>query len=235
MRWNRSRWVPRAWATAALMGSAWETATMVSPGWRATRRSRAEHDAGLHLGEGLTAREAEAAGVALHGVPLGLLAQVLQLGTGPVAEVALEQALVGDHLQAARLGDRRRRLPGALERRGVHRGHLLQGADAVGRLLGLRPARVGEVEALGPAGQGRTRGGRLAVPDEQDERRGWGLRTGSHGRRPRYRGRRSDAAVPGAVSLRFARARLPRNGPRRRRGRRAVAAPGWSRGVRRWP
>ena len=28
MRWNRSMWVPIAWATAALIGSAWETQTM---------------------------------------------------------------------------------------------------------------------------------------------------------------------------------------------------------------
>ena len=39
MRWNRSRWVPRAWATAALIGSAWETHTIVPPGWAARRRS----------------------------------------------------------------------------------------------------------------------------------------------------------------------------------------------------
>ncbi len=36
MRWNRSRCVPMAAATAALMVSAWEAHTMVSPGWAAT-------------------------------------------------------------------------------------------------------------------------------------------------------------------------------------------------------
>ena len=30
-RWNRSRWVPMAWATAARIGSAWDTATTVWP------------------------------------------------------------------------------------------------------------------------------------------------------------------------------------------------------------
>src|SRR5262245_58019773 len=40
MRWKRSSGVPRAWATAVLMGSAWDTATTVSPGWRATRGAR---------------------------------------------------------------------------------------------------------------------------------------------------------------------------------------------------
>src|SRR5690606_22244932 len=39
MRWNRSRWVPMAWATAALMGSACDTATTTSPGCAARRRS----------------------------------------------------------------------------------------------------------------------------------------------------------------------------------------------------
>src|SRR4029453_12293903 len=36
MRWKRSSGVPRAGATAVLMGSAWDTATTVSPGCRAT-------------------------------------------------------------------------------------------------------------------------------------------------------------------------------------------------------
>ena len=39
-RWNRSRWTPVKWATAALMGSACETATTSSPGWAATISSR---------------------------------------------------------------------------------------------------------------------------------------------------------------------------------------------------
>jgi len=38
-RWKRSRWVPAAWATAALMGSAWDTATMVRPRCRSARRA----------------------------------------------------------------------------------------------------------------------------------------------------------------------------------------------------
>ena len=41
MRWKRSRWVPRAWATAALMGSAWDTSTMTWPGWADRSRSMA--------------------------------------------------------------------------------------------------------------------------------------------------------------------------------------------------
>ena len=41
MRWKRSRWVPRAEATAALIASAWDTATTVPPGWAATQRATA--------------------------------------------------------------------------------------------------------------------------------------------------------------------------------------------------
>src|SRR5436305_8464741 len=42
IRWKRSRWVPRASATTALIGSAWETATMVAPGWRDRKRATAD-------------------------------------------------------------------------------------------------------------------------------------------------------------------------------------------------
>ena len=41
IRWNKSRCVPRAWATAALIGSACETATMAVPGCRSTSRASA--------------------------------------------------------------------------------------------------------------------------------------------------------------------------------------------------
>src|SRR5499426_2914654 len=42
IRWNRSRWMPSACATAALIGSACDTATTTEPGCRATMRARAE-------------------------------------------------------------------------------------------------------------------------------------------------------------------------------------------------
>ena len=139
MRWNRSRCVPSAWATAALIGSACDTATTVLPGWAATSRATAFADAHLHLGERLAAGEAEPARVALHGAPLGQLDQRLELGAGPLAEVALEQALVRLHPQAERLGDGRGRLAGALEGRGVDRGDLVALGDAGGDAP--RPAR----------------------------------------------------------------------------------------------
>ena len=41
MRWKRSSGVPRACATAALIGSACETATTILPAWRATMRAMA--------------------------------------------------------------------------------------------------------------------------------------------------------------------------------------------------
>ena len=148
-----------AWATAALIGSACDTATTVWPGWAARRRSTAPADARLHLGERLAAGEPEAAGVALHGAPLGLLVELLQLGARPLAEVGLEQALVAPHPQPERLGDRRRRLLRALERRGVHRGDLalvgLQGGDALGDAS--RPAAGPSRRGAGPAARpGRT-------------------------------------------------------------------------------
>src|SRR2546427_10296813 len=42
IRWKRSRWMPSAWATAALIGSAWETATTRALGCRSTIRARAD-------------------------------------------------------------------------------------------------------------------------------------------------------------------------------------------------
>ena len=41
IRWKRSRGVPRAWATAALMGSAWEKQTTTPPAWAAHSASSA--------------------------------------------------------------------------------------------------------------------------------------------------------------------------------------------------
>ena len=85
--------------------------------------------------------ERERAGRALHRVPLGQLHQRLQLGAGPVAEVALQQALVDLHLHAAGGGDGRRGLACALERRCVDRVDLGQRGDAFGGPLCLLHAR----------------------------------------------------------------------------------------------
>ena len=131
-----------AWATAALIGSAWLTATTTLPGWAATRRSTASPDAQLHLGEGLAAGEAERARPVLHGPPLRQLHELLELRAGPLAEVGLEQAPVDAHLLADGGGDRRRRLPRALERRGVHGGDPVgERGDALGHAPRPAPGR----------------------------------------------------------------------------------------------
>ena len=118
-RWNRSSGVPAAWATAALMGSAWDTATTVSPGWRATSRASAEVIRVCISRNDSPPGKRKPLGLRCTVGPLGLLGQVRQLGAGPLAEVALEEAPVGADPQAQGLGDGPGRLGGALERRGV--------------------------------------------------------------------------------------------------------------------
>ena len=177
MRWNRSRWVPRAWASAALIGIG------VGHGHDGLARVAGDEvvegadDAGLHLGERLAVGEAEAARVALDGLPLGQLHQVLELGAGPVAEVALEQAPVDLDLEAPGGGDRLGRLAGALERRGVDRGHVLQGGDAVGGLGLALPTSARWSPGPGRAGWSRWsasgRGGRAARAWDVGEWASW--------------------------------------------------------------
>ena len=104
--------MPSAAATAALIGSAWDTATIVSPRCFALSLASARGDAELHLGERLAAGKPKPARVLLHGLPLRLLTQVFQLGSGPLAEVALEQALARRTRRPAGLGDRAPPSPG---------------------------------------------------------------------------------------------------------------------------
>src|SRR5437867_4045224 len=54
-------------------------------------------DAGLHLGEGLAAGEAKAAGVALHDLPLGLAGEPPKLLAGPLADVTVGQIAIDAH------------------------------------------------------------------------------------------------------------------------------------------
>ena len=86
------------------------------------------------------------------------------------------------HLQAEGLGDGRRGLAGALERRRVDRGDLVELGDARGGRVGLVASLVGEVQARGPTRQLGAGGGRLAVADEQDRggRRRLRLRGAGH-------------------------------------------------------
>ena len=165
----------------------------------------------LHLEERLAVGEAEAARVALHGAPLGFLAQRLQLAAGPVAEVALEQPALGGDLQVTSLGDGPGGLARALEGRGVDTASTLgSAAMRSADRLRLGPALVGQVEAARAAGQPVAGGRRLPVADEQDERR----------RRRLARGSRHGPTQP-TLSLRGS--RLAR--ARHRRGRRVRRVP----------
>ncbi len=78
------------------MQSACETATTTSPGMAGPVGLHGAGEARLHLEEGLTAREAKAGRALLHGVPLRQLAELAQLGAGPLAEVALDEGPVDD-------------------------------------------------------------------------------------------------------------------------------------------
>ena len=98
-RWKRSRGTPAVAATAALMGSACDTATKVSPAMSIGQSVEGGHHARLHLDEGLAVGEPERAREGLDGAPLAPPAQGRELGPGPRAEVALEQAPLDAHPQ----------------------------------------------------------------------------------------------------------------------------------------
>ncbi|MBW3603212.1 MAG: uracil-DNA glycosylase [Actinobacteria bacterium] len=153
---------------------------------RTPQPGRGGRDAGLHLGERFAAGKAEAAGVALHRLPLRQLHERLQFGARPLAEVAFEQALVDLDLDAEGHGDRRGGLPGPLQRRGVHGRHVGQRGDALGRGLGLPASVVGQAQPRSAAGKDGPRRRRATVADvEGDGGRGQ-LGTAGHGRRPTY-------------------------------------------------
>ena len=224
MRWNRSRWVPIAWATAALIGSAWLTATTTSPGWRPTRSATASP-----MRSCISANDSPPG----KRKPLGRCCTVFHSGSlrAPSARAPVHSPKSdSSRPRSARtcwpegLGDRRRRLAGALERRGVHGvDRRRSGAMRSATASAWRRPVVGEVQALGPAGQDGARGGRLAVADEQDERgrgRRWALRSAGH------------ASAKPTVGPHE---RTPSRG-RRGRGRRpAGPARAWSSGASRWP
>ena len=181
-------------------------------------------DAVLHLGEGLAAGEAEAARVALHGAPLGQLHELLQLGAGPLAEVALEQAPVDGDLQPAGLGDRGGRLAGPLERRGVDRVDPRQLGDA--RRRRRRPARGPRRPGAGPG----ARPGRIVPVVGVWPWRTRSTSVGGGGLRERVEGRVEARRVVAMVSRStYRRRRGLAHGRDRRRRRPAGPAPAW------WP
>ena len=194
MRWNRSRWVPSAWATAALMGSAWDTATIGLAGVAAHSAAMASVMRGLHPGERLAAGEAELAGAALHGLPLGQLRSALELRAGPVAEVALEQArcdVAPAAPQALAMGAAVSRVRSSGDAyTAVDRPSC---ADALGHRLGLGVTRLGEVQPAGAAGQHLAGGRGLAVADQQDQCRLGRVLVGMRLATYRLGGQRSEA------------------------------------------
>src|SRR4051812_30899753 len=144
---------------------------------RRDETSRGVDDARLHLGERFATGEPEPTRNPLHLLPLRKLHQVLQVGAGPLTEVALEQTARDPHSLLEPLRDRRRGLAGPFERRRVDGGDLAgERRDAFGNRVRLLPSLVREVQALGPSGQLGARGGRLTVADQQHERPGRWLR-----------------------------------------------------------
>ena len=186
-------------ATAALIGSAWDTATMVSPRCFAPAAAMARGDAELHLGERLAAGKPKAARVPLHGLPLGQLAQVLQLAAGPLAEVALEQALArrapaacGPWRSAppspgcARAAMRTPRRRSSARRCGPRRPRPARGPRRLRCRPGARPGRSSRWWASGRGGRaapgsrsgaGAASGGRRTGDRHRVERSAWRLAT----------------------------------------------------------
>ena len=178
MRWNRSRCVPRAWASAALIGSAWETHTIVPPRMGVAQPVERGDHAVLHLGEALAAGEAERRRRPLHRAPLGLLHQPCSSAPvqSPKSHSSRPRSTCGRTPVAC--GDRRRRLPRPLERRRVDRVDAVELADPLRGPLGLlrgrrrrgaarRPGRAAPCRSSasgrgGRAGSSSARGGLLA-------------------------------------------------------------------------
>ena len=134
---------------------------------RHQRGQRLDHPR-LHLEKRLAAGKPEAAGMALYRRPLGLLARAVELEARPLADVALEKTALDAHGELAGRGERRRRLPRALEGRRVDRVDPWQHGQAAGHAFGLTPSLVVEVKA-GPSSGLHQQGRELrprAVVDE---------------------------------------------------------------------
>lgn len=97
----------------------------------------------LHFREALAVRETEGRGAVLNGLPLRQGGHVRQSSPRPVAEIALEQAVVVLYVQSSASRGRLRRLTGALKRRGI---------DGVDRKV---PETLRDLFSLGAAGVGQ--------------------------------------------------------------------------------
>ena len=139
----------------------------------------------LHLEKGLPAGEAESARVLLDDRPFRAACRLLERQPGEFTDVDLEQAALDAHGEMAGAGDGERRLPGALERRGVDGGDLGERADSGAGLVRLPASLVGEMKPGGPPGELHARGRREPVAHQEDQRRLVAHRPSIHSRHPR--------------------------------------------------
>ena len=161
--------MPRAWATAALMGSAWEKHTTTPPTWAAAQRLQRSDNPRLHFREALAIRETEGRRAVLDGLPLRQGGHVRQGSPGPVAEIAFEQAVVVLHVPSGAGRRRLRRLAGALQRRGID-GVDREVREALRDPFSLGAAAVGQMQPRCPPRQHPARRRRLPMAHQKEER-----------------------------------------------------------------
>ena len=114
-RWKRSNGTPATAATAAFIGSAWQEKQ--DEGLAEMRFGQAVDrgdDPVLHRLKGLSFREAKGTRSHSNRLPFAEFAQGLQLGPGPLAEIALREARLGPDGQAEKVREGLRGLLGAL-------------------------------------------------------------------------------------------------------------------------
>ena len=173
MRWNRSRWVPSAWATAALIGSAWETHTIVPPGWAARRRSSVD-TMRCCISEKLSPPgkrnvDGDRWTVCHSGFFISFYSSApVQSPNSHSSSPRSTRARWPVSWRSAP------RSPGPARAATCRPRRPLQLADPLGRRLGLLRPVVGEVQPGGPAGQDLARRRGLSVTDEEDRGEGWG-------------------------------------------------------------
>ena len=234
MRWNRSMWVPSAWATAALIVSACETHTIVPPGCCSAEPVERRHHPGLHLGEALAAGEAERRRCALH--------RAATRAASSASSVRLPVHSPKSHSNSPRsicvrsprgLGDRRGRLLAPVRAASCRsRRRASSAAIRSAAMSACWSALVGEVQPRGATGQHLARGGVWPCRTRRTV-----VAAGCAGFLP--------VPVPARLVVTFVVAmaclqptvgfRDSPRAPRRGRRRRAVPAPVSSRGASRWP
>ena len=203
MRWNRSRWVPSALATAALIGSAWETHTIVPPGWAARRRSSVD-----------TMRCCISEKLSPPGKRNVDGARCTVCHSGFFISCFSSAPVHSPNSHSSSPRSTRARWPvilaiGAAVSRARSSGDVYSASTCFSSpirsaaLLGLLPTGVGEVQSGGPSGQDLAGRRRLSVPDEQDGGEGWGSVPRRHGWAPNLLSAAMDRpAAPATVGRR---------------------------------